>query len=111
MVKRTEKLKREQEILKKNKLERKKRKRIEREIKGIYIGENLSLLKGCNRRVLRIIYDEIKTPDDLLNSIYSELKDYISSNYGDIKEWISNKIESVIYGLKATNKIAVKDCK
>lgn len=44
----------------------------------------------------------------ILNQLTPELKDYISDNFGDIKEWISNKIESVIYGLKATNKIAVK---
>lgn len=52
-----------------------------------------------------------KALDIIMNQLTPELKDYISSNYGDIKEWISNKIESVIYGLKATNKIAVKDCK
>lgn len=37
-----------------------------------------------------------------------ELVAYIKDNYGDVQAWLSNKIESVIYTLKATNKIAVK---
>lgn len=49
--------------------------------------------------------------DIVMNQLTPELKDYITTNFGDMTEWISNKIESVIYGLKATNKIAVKDCK
>ena len=44
----------------------------------------------------------------ILNQLTPELKDYITDNYGDIYEWISNKIESVIYSLKSTNKLAVK---
>ena len=44
----------------------------------------------------------------ILNQLTPELKDYIAENYGDIYEWISNKIESVIYSLKSTNKLAVK---
>ena len=49
--------------------------------------------------------------DIVMNQLTPELKDYITTNFGDMTEWISNKIESVIYGLKANNKIAVKDCK
>ena len=44
----------------------------------------------------------------IMNQLTPELKNYIMNNYGDLQEWISNKIESVIYNLKATNKIAVK---
>ena len=45
---------------------------------------------------------------EIINSqLTEELKSYISSNYGDIQIWLSNKIESVIYMLKTTNKIAV----
>jgi hypothetical protein len=46
--------------------------------------------------------------DIIMKQLTPELKDYITSNFGDLTEWLSNKIESVIYGLKATNKIAVK---
>ena len=49
--------------------------------------------------------------DIVMNQLTPELKDYITTNFGDMTEWISNKIESVIYGLKAKHKIAVKDCK
>ena len=49
--------------------------------------------------------------DIVMNQLTPELKDYITTNFGDMTEWISNKIESVIYGLKANKKIAVKDCK
>lgn len=46
---------------------------------------------------------------DIINSqLTEELKGFIKSNYGDIQAWLKNKIESVIYSLKATNKIAVK---
>ena len=45
----------------------------------------------------------------IINSqLTEELVAYIKDNYGDVQEWLSNKIESVIYTLKATNKIAVK---
>lgn len=44
----------------------------------------------------------------IMNQLTPELKSYIIDNYGDLQEWISNKIESVIYNLKSTNKIAVK---
>ena len=45
---------------------------------------------------------------EIINSqLTEELKSYISSNYGDIQAWLSNKIEAVIYTLKATNKISV----
>ena len=45
---------------------------------------------------------------EIINSqLTPELKDYIQTNFGDVQAWLSNKIESVIYGLKATNKIAV----
>ena len=40
----------------------------------------------------------------IMNQLTPELSKYIETNYGDIKEWISNKIESVIYTLKVTNK-------
>jgi hypothetical protein len=46
--------------------------------------------------------------DIIMKQLTPELKDYITTNFGDLTEWLSNKIESVIYGLKATNKIAVK---
>ena len=46
--------------------------------------------------------------DIIMKQLTPELKDYITNNFGDLTEWLSNKIESVIYGLKATNKIAVK---
>ena len=46
--------------------------------------------------------------DIIMKQLTPELKDYITANFGDLTEWLSNKIESVIYGLKATNKIAVK---
>ena len=46
--------------------------------------------------------------DIIQNQLTPELVDYIKENYGDVQEWLSNKIESVIYTLKATNKIAVK---
>ena len=49
-----------------------------------------------------------KAIDIIMTQLTPELKDYITNNFGDMKEWISNKIESVIYSLKATNKIAVK---
>lgn len=46
----------------------------------------------------------------IINSqLTDELKDYIAANYGDITAWLSNKVEAVIYSLKATNKIAVID--
>lgn len=41
------------------------------------------------------------------SQLTDELRDFIAANFGDIQAWLSNKIESVIYGLKATNKIAV----
>ena len=41
------------------------------------------------------------------SQLTDELRDFIFDNYGDIRTWLSNKIESIIYGLKATNKIAV----
>lgn len=45
---------------------------------------------------------------EIINSqLTPELRDYIANNFGDVQAWLSNKIESVIYGLKATNKIAV----
>ena len=45
----------------------------------------------------------------IINSqLTEELVAYIKDNYGDVQAWLSNKIESVIYTLKATNKIAVK---
>lgn len=50
-----------------------------------------------------------KALDIIFNQLTPELKDYIQTNFGDIKEWLSNKIESIIYNLKATNKIAVKE--
>lgn len=46
--------------------------------------------------------------DIIQNQLTPELVDYIKENYGDVQDWLSNKIESVIYTLKATNKIAVK---
>lgn len=46
--------------------------------------------------------------DIIMKQLTPELKDYITNNFGDLTEWLSNKIESVIYSLKATNKIAVK---
>lgn len=45
-----------------------------------------------------------KALDIVLNQLTPELTDYIKTNYGDIKAWVSNKIESVIYNLKAKNK-------
>lgn len=53
----------------------------------------------AKEKALEIIFQQL-TP---------ELTDYIKTNFGDIKEWLSNKIESVIYSLKATNKVAVKE--
>lgn len=41
------------------------------------------------------------------SQLTDELRDFIADNFGDIQAWLGNKIESVIYGLKATNKIAV----
>ena len=49
-----------------------------------------------------------KAIDIIMTQLTPELKEYITTNFGDMKEWVSNKIESVIYGLKATNKISVK---
>lgn len=44
----------------------------------------------------------------IINSqLTPELESFIQANYGDIQEWLSNKIESVIYELKA-KKVAVK---
>lgn len=53
----------------------------------------------AKEKALEIIFQQL-TP---------ELTDYIKTNFGDIREWLSNKIESVIYSLKATNKVAVKE--
>ena len=45
---------------------------------------------------------------EIINSqLTPELTSYIQANFGDVQAWLGNKIESVIYGLKATNKIAV----
>ena len=49
-----------------------------------------------------------KAMDIIMNQLTPELKDYITSNFGELEYWLNNKIESVIYTLKATNKIAVK---
>lgn len=49
-----------------------------------------------------------KAMDIIMNQLTPELKDYITSNFGELESWLNNKIESVIYTLKATNKIAVK---
>ena len=53
----------------------------------------------AKEKALEIIFQQL-TP---------ELTDYIKTNFGDIREWLSNKIESVIYSPKATNKVAVKE--
>ena len=50
-----------------------------------------------------------KALEIIFKQLTPELTDYIKTNFGDIKEWLSNKIESVIYSLKATNKVAVKE--
>ena len=50
-----------------------------------------------------------KALDIILKQLTPELIDYIQTNFGDMREWLSNKIESIIYSLKATNKIAVKE--
>lgn len=42
------------------------------------------------------------------SQLTGELRKYIADNYGDVQEWLNNKIESVIYSLKASNKLAVK---
>lgn len=42
------------------------------------------------------------------SQLTGELRKYIADNYGDVQEWLKNKIESVIYSLKASNKLAVK---
>lgn len=47
-----------------------------------------------------------KALDIIMNQLTPELVEYIKSNYGDVKEWISNKIESVIYSLKATKQVS-----
>lgn len=46
--------------------------------------------------------------DIIMTQLTPELVDYVKTNYGDLEEWLSNKIESVIYTLKSTNKLAVK---
>lgn len=42
------------------------------------------------------------------SQLTGELRKYIADNYGDVQKWLNNKIESVIYSLKASNKLAVK---
>lgn len=49
-----------------------------------------------------------KALDIITGQLTTELKDYITTNFGDMQEWLGNKIEAIIYSLKATNKIAVK---
>ena len=46
--------------------------------------------------------------DIIMTQLTPELVDYVKTNYGDLEELLSNKIESVIYTLKSTNKLAVK---
>lgn len=44
----------------------------------------------------------------IMEQMTPELIDYVKDNYGELESWINNKIESVIYTLKSTNKLAVK---
>ena len=44
----------------------------------------------------------------IMEQMTPELIDYVKDNYGELESWINNKIEAVIYTLKATNKVAVK---
>lgn len=43
------------------------------------------------------------------NQLTPELKKYIVDNYGDLMTWLNNKVESVIYELKATNKTTTEN--
>lgn len=60
----------------------------------------------CNGKFDAAAQEEAKQKalDIVLNQLTPELTNYIKTNYGDIKTWVSNKIESVIYNLKATHK-------
>ena len=44
----------------------------------------------------------------IMEQMTPELIDYVKDNYGELESWINNKIESVIYTLKSTNKLAIK---
>lgn len=73
-----------------------------------YIGYDNIVNKGFNIEKFisnyrnKIIYDEIKTPDDLLNSIYSELKDYILDAH------FSFANNNSVYNFIPQNKITTK---
>ena len=68
-------------------VERRKKERLEREEKGIYVDENLDLLKGCGAEVLRIIYNKFSVSDIQYKP---EKLNYIALNYP------TNAIESAI---------------
>ena len=68
-------------------VERRKKERLEREEKGIYVDENLDLLKGCGAEVLRIIYNKFSVSDIQYKP---EKLNYIALNYP------TNTIESAI---------------